>query len=325
VVTFDVRPGELEYEYLEDDKNKVIYFRCNVKKVLAGYIKYKYDGEKESGNGILTMVNFKARLQLKRLNMGGTTKGDNPRQADKHGEGMDIAILVMRRGPNNYSVRFLSNSTYWNAHFDERKNLFVKLTRPKERTLAEQRARFYDRGRQGLPRSLEPNIWEDVCVEIGSERKRKDELGWPSTSRKIPVQKFRAWLKFALDVNPPRRMIKTTAGDLILEPSHAGNLYLKGLLLPDSASSGNAYQMGYNLHKGQTNRDRGRLTNAKQEAEQIAWIWSAALGQNSSVVEQDKCWTSIFPSFKTVAVLLRMFTLPDITLLKKWRRSSGND
>jgi len=41
-------------------------------------------------------------------------------------------------------------------------------------------------------------------------------------------------------------------------------------------------------HKGQTNRDRGRLTNAKQEAEQIARIWSAVFGRKSSVVEQDE-------------------------------------
>jgi len=118
----------------------VSYFRCSVKKVLAGYIKYTYDGEKESGSGILMMVDFKARLQLKQPDMGGTTKDDNPRQVGKHEEGMDIANLITRRGPNNYSVRFSSNSTCWNAHFDECKNFFVKLTRPEECTLAEQRA-----------------------------------------------------------------------------------------------------------------------------------------------------------------------------------------
>jgi hypothetical protein len=49
---------------------------------------------------------------------GGTSKARDQNQAGEHGEGLDIAGLVLCRYPNNYGCRMVSGGYRWTFTFD---------------------------------------------------------------------------------------------------------------------------------------------------------------------------------------------------------------
>jgi hypothetical protein len=75
----------------------------------------------------------------------------------------------------------------------------------------------------------------------------------------------------------PAHIVQTDHGDLLLDPEFAGKVYLKGLLLPNAGSAANKLMFGYNLLRGQTNRDRQRLTYPEEEAKLLISIWEHAI------------------------------------------------
>lgn len=248
---------------------------------LLGFIRYTYDKEEL---GTLEIANFKARLQLRHLRMGGSTKQKDETQAGQHGEGMKLAAMVLRRSPQRYSVRCLSSGCYWNFQLDNRKSLFCKLTRPKDETLRQKKAKYRQRERDRLPRLLEANIWEDVCVEVGYVRASKGDTGEERKTQKIPLLEFQRWLEVTIDINPPTEIVRTESGDLILDEKHKNKAYLRGLLLPQSSITGKTCHYGYNFLRGQTDRDRSNIVNAWEEASRITNIWRDALLSGPEIV-----------------------------------------
>lgn len=237
---------------------------------LLGYIRFKWDKNEE---GTLEVTNFKASLQLWHLSIGGTSKALDALQAGQHGEGFKMAALTFRRFPHNHTFRIDSSGFRWNFNFNTQRKLICRLSRLLD---ADQiiKAR---RTVRGQPRTTKHRKWEDVSVVIGAPTKGRGSNAVVNKGQKIPLTEFREWLKVTIDIEGPESVIRTTCGDLIMDPAHRNKLYLRGLLLPHGSATGRLLRYGYNFRQGQIGRDRVSLGGSKQESRQVTAIWAAAL------------------------------------------------
>ncbi len=275
--SFDLEPRSFKPVYKETQSEILITVdRANTgpatpqQNELLGFIRFS----KKAGS--LELANFKAGLTRRNLDLGDTTKRKKANQAGIHGEGFKVASLVMCR--NEQRVRYSTSSYYLNFQFrgKYRKTLYCNVTQPKSKTLRKQQDAYNKIVASGKPRAPKANTWEDLSVVIGKGRLGVD----------VALEEFLKWLKVTIDVNPPSDIMETDFGDLILDGSFAGKVYLKGLLLPNASSSVKSFVYGYNLLQGCTNRDRGRLTDPSEEADQLRSIWEQAIDKRHELVDK---------------------------------------
>ncbi|KAF2792541.1 hypothetical protein K505DRAFT_246469, partial [Melanomma pulvis-pyrius CBS 109.77] len=198
---------------------------------LLGYIRFKWDKNEE---GTLEVTNFKSSLQLWHLSIGGTSKSLDVHQTGQHGEGLKIAALIFRRFPHNHTFRIDSSGFRWNFNFDTKRQLLCRLSRLLD---ADQKIQAR-RSVRGRPRTTTHRKWEDVSVFIGAPTKGRGSNSVVHKGQKIPLTGFREWLKVTIDIEGPESVIRTTCGDLIMDPAYRNKLYLRGLLLPQGSTTG---------------------------------------------------------------------------------------
>jgi hypothetical protein len=222
---------------------------------LLGYILFRRK------QGSVELTNFRAQLTRHNLELGGSTKRGNNAVAGTHGEGLKVAALVLRRA--EHRVRLTSKSYNWAFGLRGLNDtLYCRLSPVRERQI---------RAIQKISGNLKADPAEDVSILIDRGRKG---------GREVSEADFRKWIKVTLDItrpNDPNDIIETPHGDLILDKSFAGKMYLKGLLLPNGGSSITTQQAGYNLFQGHTNRDRERLKNEHEEAKMLMHIWEHSI------------------------------------------------
>lgn len=240
-----------------------------INRELLGFIKFN----KKTGS--LELTNFNAKLTLRDLSLGGTTKTGDRQVAGMHGEGFKLAALVMRR--NEHSVRLSATSFYLNFTF-RNDRFYCRLTEPKAQTLTKSKVALSEERKLGPRRSLSSYISEDVSVKVCKGR-------GPFGSR-ITEEEFRGWMNSTIDLcgPPDEQIIRVDQGDLILDVSFAGKVYLKGLYVSDSSPCGVPYRYGYNFATGYINRDRERLTDQNEEATNLTAIWEAAMDKGGDDV-----------------------------------------
>jgi hypothetical protein len=186
---------------------------------------------------------------------------------------------------NGYQVRYESDKYYWKFKFgtrDRDKNqLYCRLTPMTDTKLTGLMSAECTRTARKQPRELKANIWEDVGVKIGNVYSSRTGGG-----KSIEFSVFEEWIKVAFALEHPQAVIKTNHGDLVLDKTFRGRMYLKGLYLGNS-HTGKKLKFCYNLHAGTTTRDRGRLTNEKEEATVLANIWAEAIKNNEADALQE--------------------------------------
>ncbi|KAI9878014.1 MAG: hypothetical protein M1830_002172 [Pleopsidium flavum] len=277
--SFDLEPRSFKPFYEETESKILITVdRANTRPAipqhhqLLGFIRFN----KKAGS--LEFANFKAGLSRRNLDLGNTTKRKKGNQAGTHGEGFKIASLVMCR--KEHSVRYSTSSCYLNFCFprNNKETLWCKVTKPSSKALQKQQDAYNKSAASGQPRAPKANMWEDVSLVIGK--------GPKGSGVEVALKEFHIWLQVTIDVKPPSDVLETDFGDLILDESFAGKVYLKGLLLPNASSSAKKFVYGYNLRQGCTNRDRGRLTDPSEEANQLRSIWEQAVDKRDELVDK---------------------------------------
>lgn len=239
---------------------------------LLGFISFKYD--KTTLEGVLTISNFNARLQVWHLWFGGTSKDKDDSQTGQHGEGMKMAILLFRRHPHCHNVRMEASKFSWSFNFSKDKQMVCNSTR-----INEDRIRSERREAARLPRTTKAHCFSDVTVIIGEPKRRTGHEGVPVKGEKIHLHDLEKWLELCLDINNPES-IRTSIGELIVDPNYANKLYLRGFHLPSSNIAGKVYRYGYNFAAGYTDRERraiGRPGEIWNESELVNRIWAAVL------------------------------------------------
>ncbi len=240
---------------------------------LIGFIRFQYDKDGFCVGG-LKMANFNASLTYDALGTGGTSKALDAGQTGQHGEGMKLSALVFRR--ENLNFRIESSGFKWNFIF-KKGELACRLGRISEKTLNTMKLKA-----RGQPRTEVAHPWEDVCVVIGGPGQARTIDEDKVLTDRIHVDDFKEWLKVTLDIDPPKKMIRTAHGDLVLDGAYQGHMYLHGLLLPSGGVSGKDYAYGYNFISGKTTRDRDTLAGSGAESKKIARIWASAMQQDDS-------------------------------------------
>jgi hypothetical protein len=243
-------------------------------KKLLGFIKFSYDND---NNGICELTNFKASLQREHLGLGGTSKADDIKQLGQHGEGLKLSALVNLRHPHNYSFVVVSSGFRWIFGWNVDKKLNCLIQRIPRAELVQQKTLAAQDDERHLARALKGRAWEDVSVIVGEPRHCRSFAGAVQESPKIPLAHFESWTSRILDICLPNQIVRTEYGDLILDPSHAGKIYLHGLQLPSGSKSNLPFVYAYNLLNIRTGRDRDTVTDAQAEAKKIASIWSSAI------------------------------------------------
>ena len=238
----------------------------NTQTRLLGFISFN------KKSGIVKMTNFKAKLEMKHLYLGETSKRRDDRMAGCHGEGFKLAALVMKR--NGHSVRFETNRFKWNFGFTGKPpNLRCRLSESNPEKVEERRRKYLSKvGTPKYKRGRTANIWEDVTLQIGKTTDNLDES-------ELSEEEFRLWLTVTIDLDcpPESEIVRTREGDLILDPQYRGRIYLRGLRVDGCGPDGRDYYFGYNFYSGDISRDRERLTNKQEEARMLARIWEDAI------------------------------------------------
>lgn len=220
-----------------------------------GFIRFSNNG------GTVELANYNARLSGKTLGLGYTLKAKQPNLAGTHGEGYKLTCLTMVR--NNYTRMFEASSADWKfkiSGYGKRNEGYwcCKLNRVTDEKIK-------DRKNAHRP-PFKTRVWADVYVKIGGGK-----LGY-----KIQEEEFKQWIKQALDLDPPSKVINTKKGSLILDERLSNNLYLKGLLLERSQTA-KSFKFGYDLAEGEIDRDRKTMSDPEEQGTIVAEIWAEAI------------------------------------------------
>jgi hypothetical protein len=227
---------------------------------LLGFILFKYTKEGYCIGG-LKIANFNAALEYGSLGTGATSKAADSNQSGQHGEGMKLSALIFRR--NDYNYRIESSSFKWNFIF-KNGEFACRLTRMGIKTLDKLKDK-----ENGKPRTEISQPWENVCVVIGAPGKARKIDGDEVQGERLHVKQFRIMLEVTLDINPPKKIVRTPHGDLIRDPKYQGKMYLRQLLLPSGGARGTDYTYGYNFLNGAIDRDRESLGDPVEESRSL--------------------------------------------------------
>ncbi|CAH0005082.1 unnamed protein product [Clonostachys byssicola] len=234
--------------------------------------------------GIIEITNRAASLQPKHLDFGQSDKTRDDSQAGFHGEGLKLALLVFLR--QNFRVRCISGNTTWNFNFTTAGKLVARLDKmQREAIIKEKKSTKKLKDDNAVPFQASP--YHDVRFFIGEKGKGRNRNGKSTQRKHVKLGAFNKWCRSALFLsdlpNQEKTIITTEYGDLILDGSVRGNLYLKGLLLKEFSPGGSASVSGlklkyaYNFRHGETNRDRQSRTHSIEEYRTILNIWNDVL------------------------------------------------
>jgi len=221
-----------------------------------GYIRFSKPEE------MLELTNYNASLHPETMGLGCTSKCDKDYLAGNHGEGYKLAALALLR--DGYKVNVKTSKHTWTFYEDDRasvkyaKKLSVEIKKTDKKSA----------------RPTTGNIREDVTFKISSGRLI------------LTAEEVQNWMKLSLQLNPPKEVIETEMGSLILDPNFSNKIFLKGILYEDARVTKTDFLFGYNFSQGQVNRDRQRLSNAHEQGKLLADIWAKAIHQCPSLVGQ---------------------------------------
>ncbi|KAI1212995.1 uncharacterized protein F4807DRAFT_457080 [Annulohypoxylon truncatum] len=243
-----------------------------------GYIRWT----RQQGAGTVDITNRQATIEPWHLTMGGTTKVADKNQVGKHGEGLKIALLVLMREPQNHEVRCHSGGFEWTFNFTSQRRLVANLVRMTPSTAGKAQGQ--------APVEASPN--EDVQFLIGTISKGRNEYGYPTERTEVTRDEFKKWTKCALFLQniPDADIVKTSRGDILMDPRFSGSIYLKGFLLKESTRGGSAsvtskaLKHGYNFATGMTDREREFMASSDDESRAIMAIWERALSVRGELV-----------------------------------------
>ncbi|KAK6950101.1 hypothetical protein Daesc_008427 [Daldinia eschscholtzii] len=257
--------------------------------VYMGYIRWF----KQNGVGTVEVTNRQATLQPWHLDIGGTTKRDEPNQAGAHGEGLKVALLVLMRGPQNHAIHCRSGGFAWEFDYTNQRRLVAGLTRMTPATIEKFRSQAINDMNSGrVPIAASPS--DDVQFFISGDSMGRNENGRRTMRNQVTKNEFTEWTRSALFLQKIHNdeIVRTGMGDLILDARFRGSIYLKGLLLKESQDeqsasiTGKPLMYGYNFAAGVANPEREFLTHAAEELNAILRIWDQALRFRGSLAAE---------------------------------------
>lgn len=206
----------------------------------ANRMTFKRDGD------VLTVANKQSKLSLDTLLLGCSSKVGDERTIGQHGEGYKIALVVLLR--NNKKVRFLNygaNEIWETRIINSRRYNGAKVVQ-----IEVDKTPIWKRT---------PDNDLTILVEGITDEEYADII-----KSNITLRKREGLLK---------DYVGTPYGDLLLEDSDAGRIYIKGLYVCDIKS----LRYGYNIDRAmKLDRDRGLIAESDAMME-TSRIWTGAV------------------------------------------------
>lgn len=209
---------------------------------------FKKDGD------VLTVANKQSKLSLDTLLLGCSSKVGDERTIGQHGEGYKIALVVLLR--NNKKVRFLNYGAneIWETH---------------------------------IVNSRRYNGAKVVQIEVDKTPiwKKTPDNDLTILVEGITDEEYESILRSNITLREREGLLKdyvsTDFGDLLLDKSEAGRVYIKGLFVCNI----NGFQYGYNISKAmKLDRDRGLISESDAMMESSR-IWTGAVYNNPGLAE----------------------------------------
>lgn len=207
----------------------------------------------------LTISNKTSVLTLDSLLLGSTSKQDDPNTIGSHGEGYKIAILVLLREGKTFTVYNRSMNQMWTT----------KLVKSR---------RFCGQ--------MVPNITVDKISIFGNNK--PDSLSIEVGN--ISEEEYREIIRSIIDVQlaegtiEPSTIINTPVGDLLIDPTHAGKIFVEGLWVCDRED----YKYGYNLRASHVKLDRDRRLISDFDLNwESSCIWKEVMNSTKVVPNRD--------------------------------------
>jgi hypothetical protein len=202
----------------------------------------------------LTVANRQSRLSLDTLLLGCSSKVGDERTIGQHGEGYKIALVVLLR--NNKKVRFLNYGA--NEIWETR-----------------------------IVNSRRYNGAKVVQIEVDKTPiwKRTPDNDLTILVEGITDEEYAAIIKSNITLRKREGLLKdyvsTPYGDLLLEDSDAGRIYIKGLYVCDIKG----LKCGYNIDRAmKLDRDRGLIAESDAMME-TSRIWTGAVYAKPELAE----------------------------------------
>jgi hypothetical protein len=174
-------------------------------------------------SGIVEMTNYNSWLSGKSLGIGGTSRKGQDHLAGDHGEGYKLAVLTLMR--HDYAVSIKASKCDWKfkipAKGQSHAGVLCVDIKPKNDTKIQELKDAYARKNpKNRKITLRKNVWEDVTFKIGTRG-----------GRAVTEEDFQQWIRVALDLDPPTRVLDTVHGTILLEARFKNKMFLKGILL----------------------------------------------------------------------------------------------
>lgn len=214
----------------------------------ANRMTFKRDGD------VLTVANKQSKLSLDTLLLGCSSKVGDERTIGQHGEGYKIALVVLLR--NNKKVRFLNygaNEIWETRIINSRRYNGAKVVQ-----IEVDKTPIWKRT---------PDNDLTILVEGITDEEYADII-----KSNITLRKREGLLK---------DYVGTPYGDLLLEDSDAGRIYIKGLYVCDIKG----LRYGYNIDRAmKLDRDRGLIAESDAMME-TSRIWTGAVYAKPELAE----------------------------------------
>jgi hypothetical protein len=197
----------------------------------------------------LGICNRTSHLDPATLLLGATSKANDKTTVGKFGEGYKIAALVLTR--LGKTLRIYNGSETWAFRFS--------------------RSRKYNS--TILVCEVSVNAWSNLC--------RKPDANLIMLVDGITPEEFEELGSMNLHVVPQKQALFSEKGSVLLDPDHAGKVFVNGLFVVDTklqSSFGKPYHCGYNIKPAFLKLDRDRKLVSDWDLKWLASsIWAEVL------------------------------------------------
>lgn len=198
-------------------------------------------------------------------------------------------MLPVCRDPQRSTVTIWTSGKIIEIYFYENQILQAKVSKPKpnsklRKEMDSDNNEFDKRRQLGLPRDMQADIRNDICVRLGFPGKYRDSTGKEQPTSGILRTVYQEMLKQTIDIYPPKSedVINTNHG-MLLRVGQDNEMFLKGIKLHQKYSF-QKYHYSYAFLQGSTQRDRGFIRSLGEEVQAVSNILFAAANKEHSVM-----------------------------------------
>ncbi|KAF5669598.1 hypothetical protein FHETE_4838 [Fusarium heterosporum] len=200
------------------------------------------------------------------------------------------AMLNFVGSGTNHSVSCQSGGVNMNFNFNTERELIARMSRMSPTAISKSIRSTSSRVDSLIPFYPRPSI--DTILSIGETGEgRAGNNKWIKRD-KVSLMEFGIWCECALflQVINEEDIVRTPAGDLILDSKFRDNIYHRGFILHERSKTTNSslsdkqLRYGYNIVHGAVDKEKKHMSSLQEESRAFMSIWDSAFKQRPQLV-----------------------------------------